>query len=69
MTSPSTDLARRYRGVPFAVRLVTAVAGVALLVLPGALHPVPFLITLAGLVGALVAGRAPSASSSSRPGS
>ncbi|HEY8300498.1 MAG TPA: hypothetical protein VIG48_01240 [Jatrophihabitans sp.] len=43
----------RYRGVPLAVRAVVVAAGLALLVLPGALHPVPFLITLAGLAAAV----------------
>lgn len=43
----------RYRGVPLAIRAIVAVAGVALLLLPGALHPVPFAITLIGLVAAV----------------
>ncbi len=49
-----TEYWTRYRGVPLTIRIVTAVAGIALLVLPGALHLAPVLITLAGVVGAVV---------------
>jgi hypothetical protein len=38
---------------PIAIRAVVLLAGIALVVLPGSLHPVPVLITLVGLAGAL----------------
>jgi hypothetical protein len=43
--------------VPLAIRAVVLICGIALLLLPGALHPVPVLITAVGLVAALVAPR------------
>jgi hypothetical protein len=47
----------QYRGVPLAVRAVVLVCGIALLLLPGALHPVPVLITAVGIVAAVAAPR------------
>lgn len=43
--------------VPLAVRIVIALGGVGLLILPGAAHPLPFALTLAGGVAAVVAPR------------
>jgi hypothetical protein len=42
---------------PVAIRTVVLLAGIALLVLPGALHPVPFVICLVGVAAAVVAPR------------
>jgi hypothetical protein len=47
---------------PLAIRAVVLLAGVALLVLPGALHPAPFLITAVGVTAAVVAPRVVGAS-------
>lgn len=52
-----TELWTRMRGVPVAIRAVVLICGLALLFLPGALHPVPVLVTAVGLVAALVAPR------------
>jgi hypothetical protein len=43
--------------VPAAIRGVVLLAGVALLVLPGTLHPVPFVLTAIGVAGAVAAPR------------
>ncbi len=43
----------RHLVAPLAIRAVVLIAGIALVVLPGSLHPVPVLITLVGLAGAL----------------
>jgi hypothetical protein len=48
--------------LPLAIRAVMVVAGVALLVLPGDLHPAPFAITAAGVIAAVVAPRTVGAS-------
>ena len=48
--------------VPVAIRAVVLLAGVALLVLPGELHPAPFLITAAGVLAAVVVPRSVGAS-------
>jgi hypothetical protein len=48
--------------VPLAVRAVVLLAGVALLVLPGELHPAPFLITAAGVATAVAVPRTVGAS-------
>lgn len=42
---------------PVAIRAVIALGGIGLLVLPGAVHPLPFALTLAGGVAAVVAPR------------
>lgn len=52
-----TEIWNRYRGVPLAIRAVVLGCGVALLLLPGTLHPVPVVLTVAGLAAALVAPR------------
>ena len=54
MSASLTQDNPRHLVAPLAIRVVVLIAGIALLVLPGALHPVPVLITLVGLVGALV---------------
>jgi hypothetical protein len=43
--------------VPAAIRAVLLLAGVALLVLPGALHPIPFALTALGVAAAVAAPR------------
>jgi hypothetical protein len=48
--------------VPLAIRAVLLLAGVALLVLPGRLHPAPFAITAAGVAAAVVVPRVAGAS-------
>jgi hypothetical protein len=48
--------------VPLAIRAVLLLAGVALLVLPGRLHPAPFAITAVGVAAAVVAPRVAGAS-------
>jgi hypothetical protein len=43
--------------VPAAIRAVVLLAGIALVLLPGALHPVPFAVTAVGVAAAVVAPR------------
>lgn len=45
------------RPAPIAVRAMIALGGVGLLALPGAVHPLPFAVTLAGVLAAVVAPR------------
>jgi hypothetical protein len=48
--------------IPVAVRAVVLLTGAALAVLPGALHPVPLVVTAAGVVAAVVLPRTVGAS-------
>jgi hypothetical protein len=43
--------------IPAAIRGTVLLAGAALVVVPGALHPIPFAVTLAGVAAAVVAPR------------
>jgi hypothetical protein len=45
------------RRIPAAIRAIVLLAGVVLAVVPGAFHPVPFAVTVAGVVAAVVAPR------------
>jgi hypothetical protein len=53
---------RDLAGWPLAIRGIVVLAGVALLVLPGGVHPIPFIVTVVGVAAAVIAPRTVGAS-------